>query len=93
MEASPSHQVAIKPLRDGDAFSPILLPLSLPYLALLPGRQYSKVVYVDTPLLTALREGDTPVLGPSPVLLWGWPGLAGGRSSCPEATAHWPAGS
>lgn len=59
MEASPSPQVATKPLQDGDTFSPILLLLSLPYLALLPGRQYSKVVYVDTPLLTALREGDT----------------------------------
>lgn len=48
MEASPSPQVATEPLqRDGDAFSPILLPLSLPYLALLPGRQYSKVL---TPL-------------------------------------------
>lgn len=51
------------------ALSPILRFLSFPYLALLPGRQYSKVVYVDTTLLTALKQGDTPVLGPSPVLL------------------------
>lgn len=40
------------------------------------------------PLLTAISQGETPVLGPSPVLPWGWPGLAGGRCSCPEALAR-----
>lgn len=39
------------------------------------------------PLLTAVSQGDSIVLGQSPILPWNWLGLAGGRSSCPEAVA------